>query len=226
MIAVEVSGLRQNSPRSALRRAKSSLGRLVAFVHKTFNCSTRNFYLPYRLKSLARVAPLVLAFCLVYASQGADQGKPVAFPPVASFALDKNKVTIPADLAGQQNLLLISFQPEQQKEIDTWMPLAQALQHTNFNFRWYRLPVAERENFIFRWWENSSMRSEETDPETWPWIVPLYVNKIEFRDALQIPNEKNVVALLVDKQGRVLWRASGPLTPEERARLTALVSPH
>ncbi len=148
------------------------------------------------------------------------------FPPVASYSLDKNKITIPADLAGQHNLLLISFQPEQQKEIDTWMPLAQALQHTNFNFRWYRLPVSERENVIFRGWENSSMRSEETDPETWAWIVPLYVNKVEFRSALQISNEKNVVALLVDKQGRVLWRASGSLTPEERASLTALVSPH
>ena len=162
----------------------------------------------------------------VFASQGADQRKPPVFPSIASYALDKNKINLPGDLAGQVNLLLISFQPEQQNQIDTWMPLAQALQHTNFNFRWYRVPVAEHENAIFRWWENSSMRSQETDPETWPWIVPLYVDKPQFRSSLQIPNERNVVALLVDKQGHVLWRASGTLTPDDRAGLTAAVSSH
>jgi phenylpropionate dioxygenase-like ring-hydroxylating dioxygenase large terminal subunit len=104
------------------------------------------------------------------------------------------------------------------------MTLAQALQHANFKFRWYRLPVADRENFIFRWWENSSMRSEETDPETWPWLIPLYVNKDEFRKALQIPNEREIVALLVDKQGHVLWRASGVLTPTSRASLTSALA--
>jgi len=179
-----------------------------------------------RLKSLARLLPCVLALSLVFASQGADQRKPVVFPSIPSYALDKNKVTLPNDLVGQLNLLLISFQPEQQKQIDTWMPLAQALQHTNFNFRWYRLPVTEHENFVFRWWENSSMRSEETDPETWPWIVPLYTDKTQFRNTLQIPNEKNIVALLVDKQGRVLWRASGALTQDQRASLTAAVAAH
>jgi ATP10 protein len=186
----------------------------------------QEYYLRYRLKSLAWFLPSVLTLSFVFASQGADQRKPVIFPSVTSYALDKNKITIPADLAGQLDLLLISFQPEQQKQIDTWMPLAQALQHTNFNFRWYRLPISEHENFIFRWWENSSMRSEETDPETWPWIVPLYVDKLQFCKALQIPNEKNIVTLLVDKQGRVLWRASGALTPEERASLTAAVQSH
>ena len=182
--------------------------------------------MPYRLQFLARFLACILVSCLVCAAQAADQRNPAVFPSIASYALDKNKVNVPGDLKGQVNLLLISFQPEQQKQIDTWMPLAQALQHTNFNFRWYRMPVAEHENFIFRWWENSSMRSQETDPEIWPWIVPLYVDKLHFRNALQIPNERSVVALLVDKQGHILWRASGPLTPEQRSGLTAAVQSH
>jgi hypothetical protein len=186
----------------------------------------QEFRLPFRLNSLARLVLCILALPLAYASQNHDEGKAVVFPSVDSYSLDKGKVTLPGGLAGQVNLLLISFEPEQQKQIETWMPLAQALQHTNFNFRWYRLPVSEHENWVFRWWENSSMRSEETDPETWPWIVPLYVNKVEFRKALQIPNEQNVVVLLVDRQGHVLWRSSGPLTPGDRAALTAAVGSH
>lgn len=177
--------------------------------------------MPYRVQALARFVFCVLALPIAYASQSGDQQKPAVFPQIASYSLDKTKVNLPADLVGQTNLLLISFEPEQQKQIDTWMPLAQALQHTNLNFRWYRLPVSERENFVFRWWENSSMRSEETDPETWPWIIPLYVNKEEFRKALQIQNDRDIVALLIDKQGHVFWRASGPLTPSSRSALTS-----
>jgi len=182
--------------------------------------------LPYRTHVLARLMFCVLVLPLVHALQTGEQRKPAIFPTISSYSLDKLKVNFPGGLAGQKNLLLISFEPEQQKQIDTWMPLAQALQHANFNFRWYRLPVSERENFIFRWWENSSMRSEETDPETWPWIVPLYVNKVEFRNALQIQNEHQIVVLLVDRQGHVLWRASGALTPSDREGLNAALSSH
>src|SRR5271165_1858976 len=199
---------------------------LTAFVRQilTFRFALQDFYLPYRMQFLARFALCALILPGAFALQNSEQSKPVIFPAITSYSLDKAKVNLPGELAGQVNLLLISFEPEQQKEIDTWMTLAQALQHTNFNFRWYRLPVAERENFIFRWWENSSMRSEETDPETWPWIVPLYVNKDEFRKVLQIPNEREIVALLVDKQGHVLWRASGALTPINRTSLTSALA--
>jgi hypothetical protein len=159
-----------------------------------------------------------------HAAQSADMPRPAFFPALTTYSLDKTKLDLPSDLAGQLNLLLISFQPEQQTQIDTWMPTAQALQHTNFTFRWYRMPVSAAENFVFRWWENSSMRSDETDPETWPWIAPLYIDKNSFRHDLQIPNERQITVLLVNKQGRVLWRAEGSMTPDKRNALNAAVA--
>jgi hypothetical protein len=170
-------------------------------------------------------------FCLVvlplsYALASRDAQTPAVFPGIVSYSLDKAKVDLPGGLEGKTNLLLISFEPEQQKDIDSWTPAATALQHTDFSFRWYRLPVSARENFVFRWWENSSMRSDETDPETWHWIVPLYVNKDEFRKTLQIPNERAVVALLIDRQGHVLWRASGPMNAQKRSSLESAASTH
>lgn len=153
-----------------------------------------------------------------------DVSSPAVFPPLTSYNLARAKVRLPADFIGQLDLLLISFQPEQRTQIDTWMPLAQAFQHTNFNFRWYRLPVSSRENFIFRWWDDSSMRSDESDPETWPWIVPLYVDQDSFRHSLQIPSDHQIAVLLINKQGKVLWRSTGTLTPEKRDSLTAAVA--
>jgi hypothetical protein len=174
----------------------------------------------------ARIALCLLILPLAHAAQSSDAQKTVTLPAILSYSLDKTKVNLPNDLEGKLNLLLISFEPEQQKDIDSWTPVAQALQHTDFNFRWYRLPVSSRENFVFRWWENSSMRSDETDPETWHWIIPLYVNKDDFRRTLQIPNEREVVALLTDKLGRVLWRASGPMTAQKRASLLSAAGSH
>ena len=168
----------------------------------------------------------MLVCCALAPFAAAQQSKPAVFPPVTSYSLDKQKVSLPGELEGQTNLLLISFKPEQEQDIDSWLPAAEALQHSSFQFRYYQLPIAEKENFVFRWWESSSMRSDQTDPETWHWIIPIWLDRKKFLEDLQIPNEKEVVALLVDRQGHVLWRASGPMTPESRASLMTAASQH
>jgi hypothetical protein len=159
--------------------------------------------------------------CLVLAVEGDAVPQPAPiFPTVKSFALDKQPVTLPSGLEGKVNLLLLSFARDQGNQLDTWTAVAQALQHTDFDFRAYRVPVAERENPLFRWWANESLRSDETDPELWHWVVPIYVEMGRFRSALGVADDKSVVALLVDKSGRVLWRATGASTAATRASLT------
>lgn len=152
--------------------------------------------------------------------------KPVVFPAVTAYSLDRQKIDLPSGFEGQLDLLMISFQQEQMKDLEVWLPVAQAIQHSNFNFRYYRMPVSSRENMLFRWWGMSSMRSDESDPETWHWIIPLYVDKDEFRKSLHISDEKQVVLLLVDRQGHILWRASGALTADKRASLLAATEAH
>jgi hypothetical protein len=180
--------------------------------------------LPHRIRLL-----FILALCFVFlpvlrASQQSDAAKASVFPSISTYSLDKAKVTLPADFEAKVNLLLISFEPEQTKDIDTWMPLAQALQHMNFQFRYYKIPVSNQENLIYRWWDSSSLRSVETDPETWHWIIPLYINKNDFRRSLNIPNEKEIVIALVDKTGQVIWKTSGRLTGDKKASLEAAVA--
>ena len=180
---------------------------------------------------MAPRSPLLslLALCFVLlpvsrALQQSDAPRTAVFPTLTSYSLDKAKVNLPSDLEGKVNLLLISFEPEQSRDIDTWMQTAQALQHMNFQFRYYRMPVSNQENFIYRWWDTSSLRSVETDPETWHWVLPLYTNKNDFRRDLNIPNEKEIVLLLVDKTGQVLWKTTGRMTGEKKTSLTNAVA--
>lgn len=189
--------------------------------------------MPNFMKSSLRLASFILPLTIACASfctsalparAQSNSTTTAAFPPLSAFNLAKAKLNLPSDFAAQLNLLLISFQPEQQTEIETWMPVAQALQHTNFDFRWYRMPVSASENFVFRWWDNSSMRSDETDPESYPWIVPLYVDITSFRRSLRIPTTHAISVLLVNRQGQVIWRAQGPMSPAERSSLIAAVA--
>ena len=168
----------------------------------------------------------LLTGCALPFVLAAQPEKPANFPTMTAYSLDKQKVVLPGGMEGQTDLLIVSFAPEQQKDADSWLSAAQAVQHLNAQFRYYLLPVAARENFVFRWWETSSMRSDQTDPETWHWIVPLFVDRQQFRKELDIPNEKQVVTLLADRQGHILWRAGGPLTQENRASLMAATGTH
>lgn len=180
--------------------------------------------LPHRIRLSALLAFCFVCLPLLRASQQIDAPRAAMFPALTAYNLDKAKVNLPTDLEGKVNLLLISFEPEQTKDIETWMPAAQAIQHMNFLFRYYQMPVSSQENFIYRWWDTSSLRSVETDPLAWHWIIPLFTNKDTFRRALNIPNEKEIVLVLVDKTGQVLWKTSGHVTDEKKSSLINAVA--
>ena len=53
-------------------------------------------------------------------------------PPVTAYALDRAKVTLPADFAAPLNLLILSFQRDQQSVVEGWLPvLTPGLQGAN-----------------------------------------------------------------------------------------------
>jgi hypothetical protein len=155
----------------------------------------------------------------------AEPPSQLIFPAVSAYALNKSRVSLPADFAGQTNLLLLSFEREQDKDVNTWLPPAKELQKTNPSLQIYLLPIFTRENLLYRWWENSSLRSSTSDPEWLDFTIPLYVDKPRFLHDLKIPSDHTVVVLLVDKSGKVLWRSDGPITDEKKAALTAALAP-
>ncbi len=146
---------------------------------------------------------------------------PVHFPTVTSYSLAKAKVTLPAAFTGKRNLLLLSFDADQTPEINRWVTEVQSLSRLDSGLSYYLLPISQQKNPLYRWWDNSAMRSDFSDPQLWPRVVPLYLNETRFRKQLQIPSDRQVVILLTDRGGNVLWRASGPMNPQKVAALRA-----
>ncbi len=141
------------------------------------------------------------------------------FPRVHGANLERRPFTLPDDLEGERNLVLIAFKREQQFEIDTWIPEAGRLAQRYSDFRYYELPTISRGVPLARWWLDGAMRAGIPDVAAREATITLYLDKKAFRAALDLPSEDTIYALLVDRSGGVLWRAEGVATPEKEREL-------
>ncbi len=167
----------------------------------------------------ARILPLALV--AVIAVRAAE---PVVFPTISSYALSKDHVTLPEDLHGDRNLLLLYFDLTQERDISDWNAVIDRWNASDPSLGSFTLLVSPQKNFLSRWWQNSSMRSASQDHKYWPTTLPIYVDKKAFEQRLGIPTEKQVVVLLTDRKGRVLSRVNGPPNDNGRAALRAALN--
>ena len=143
------------------------------------------------------------------------------FPAVTGSNLQRKKLNLPQDFQGELNLVLIAFQQWQQAQVDTWIPFARQLEDTHSGVCYYELPTIQRLNVLARTFINEGMRAGLPNPIVRERTITLYLDKDEFRQALQLPHEDDIFVLLLDSQGQVLWRAEGVFTPEKGESLAA-----
>lgn len=181
-----------------------------------------------RKRSIAFLFLSFFAFCFAFIlaalplpAQTPDLGH---FPNVHATSLQNARMSLPHDFAGQLNLVIVSFAREQQKAVDTWLPAARQIQSTHSKFSYYELSTMSRENLLYRWWFDAALRSDTSEKDLRARILTTYLNKHKFRNALRISNEKRIVALLVDKTGRVYWRADGRCTDEAKRSLQSALT--
>jgi hypothetical protein len=64
------------------------------------------------------------------------------------------------------------------------------------------------------------MRAGIPNPKTRERTITLYLDKADFRAALDMPDEEHIYILLVDRQGEVFFRERGPYSREKEAALS------
>lgn len=148
------------------------------------------------------------------------------FPAVKGSNLSGREYALPADFEGELNVVAIAFQMWHQNEVNTWMPLLEQLERRLPSLRAYELPVIRSMNRFNQWVIDQGMRGGIPDRTTRNRTITLYLDKERFRQALGLPNENHIYVLLVDRQGRVYWQASGPYSPDEAASLLAAAEQH
>ena len=146
------------------------------------------------------------------------------FPAVRGSSLSGREYSLPADFEGEVNLVLVAFQRWQQELVDTWLPTARRLAETYPTLRYYELPTISRLNFLARAFIDSGMRAGIPDPTARATTITLYLDKLSFRQALELPEEETIYVMLVDRQGQVLWRADGAFAPETGQELEQAIA--
>jgi hypothetical protein len=147
----------------------------------------------------------------------------MCFPGLTGSNLQGKEFTLPGDLEGERNLVFVAFQQWHQSQVDTWISFAKALERSQQGMRYYELPTIQRHVGLARSFIDGGMRAGIPDPVARERTITLYIDKSPFRRALELSDEDRIYVLLLDRQGRVLWRAEGDFTPEKGASLAGAI---
>jgi hypothetical protein len=137
------------------------------------------------------------------------------FPKVNGSNLLRQNMTLPAALKADLNVVLVAFKQWQQGTVDTWLPFLEDLESRVDGLRYYELPVIRRMNFLASTFINEGMRAGIPNQKARERTITLYLNKEKFRQALAMPHENDIYILVLDRQGKVLWRSAGGFTAEK-----------
>ena len=147
------------------------------------------------------------------------------FPAVTGRSLTGRTYHLPADFEGDRNLVLVAFKRHQQEDVDTWAPHLRPLAARDSTLRVYELPTIGHGYAWMRGFIDGGMRRGIPDSSVRAATITLYINKTPFRDTLGIAGEDRIHVLLVDRTGRILWRAEGRYAPDAMADLEHRLKP-
>lgn len=145
------------------------------------------------------------------------------FPNVEGSNLEGEHFALPADFRGQLNVVLVAFQRDQQADVDSWMPFLKSLGERHPALRVYELPTLGRRYRMMRPFIDGGMRRGIPDRAVREATITLYIDKSPFREALKLGDEDRIYVLLVDREGRVLWRTEGLFNDNAGAELARAV---
>jgi len=178
---------------------------------------------PVALVVLLSACPLVRAFAQAEGPTVSDTV--LRFPVVQGRSLTGRRVTLPADFEGDLSVVLVAFKRWQQDDVDTWTPRLRELVAGRPGLRVYELPTLASSYRVMRPFIDGGMRGGIPDSAVRAATITLYIDKRPYKAALQIPNEDQIHVFLVERGGRIRWRAAGPFTTEAAARLEAALNP-
>jgi hypothetical protein len=148
----------------------------------------------------------------------------MTFPTVNGSNLLRQKLTLPQDFQGRLNLVFIPFERWHQMEVDSWSALAEELEEKYEGLVYYELPTLQNGGSIYKIFLNEGMRAGIPNPKTRERTITLYLDKADFRAALDMTDEEHIYVLVVDCQGKEFFRARGPYSLEGEAALRQALS--
>jgi hypothetical protein len=145
------------------------------------------------------------------------------FPKVSGSNLNGRTMILPDDFKGDLNIIIIAFKRVHTELIEGWTSSLENLAKNYPELTYWELPVLSNRYSVFRWWIDGGMRTGIIDNKAREQTITLYIDKRNFKKELEIPNEETICLLLVDGNGKVIWRAEGAFTEKKLQSLKRIL---
>ncbi|NHJ05950.1 MAG: hypothetical protein EAX90_14075 [Candidatus Heimdallarchaeota archaeon] len=140
------------------------------------------------------------------------------FPNIKGSNLEGRKFSIPKDLDGELNFLIIPFLRHQQFLVDRWVIHLSKLQKKYPFFEYYEIPTLAKTYTTVRFMIDGGMRAGIPDVKTRERTITVYTLKGPLKKKLGIDTEQTIYLYLL-KGDLILWEEFGEVTEEKVAKL-------
>lgn len=146
------------------------------------------------------------------------KGRATLFPSLQARNLEGRTFNLPEDFAGDLNIVLVAFERWHQAVVDSWLPAVETLMARHPRLALYEIPVLSSHYRLMRPFIDGGIAAS-LHHRARQRTLTAYTDRGRVVHALELPNHHTVAILLVDRQGRILWRSSGWYDPNEAAML-------
>jgi hypothetical protein len=131
------------------------------------------------------------------------------FPSLSSHALSGEQVSLPEDCRGFVTLIAIAFQRCAQGMIESWYePFSREFGEKQ-DIRFYEIPMIGSAYWrLMSGWIDAGMRSGIPVTKH-PFVVTYYGDVFPYRRDLGMDDPALAYLFLLDREGRIRWRAKG-----------------
>jgi len=142
------------------------------------------------------------------------------FPIVTGANLNDVALTLPEDFAGEFNLVVVTFEQDQQVAAADWYPFLNDLAQADDRLNLYNIAALPDLNPMIRSMITGGLNATVTDEIVRNVLILLFLEDQQaFLDALEISDTSQIILLLLDADGHVLWQGAGEYSDELAADL-------
>lgn len=143
----------------------------------------------------------------------------LTFPRIQARNLEGRTFNLPADFAGERNVVLIAFKQWHQSIVDGWMPQLKELKARRPGLQVYELPTISNLYALGRPFIDGGMAMAIPNKATRETTLTVYIDLRRVTEPLKISNTDTITIVLVDRAGQVFWRGQGDYDPAQMAEL-------
>jgi hypothetical protein len=148
----------------------------------------------------------------------------LVFPNIRARNLEGLDVELPDAFVGDRNIVVIAFQRDHQRLVDSWLPWFEHATLSDAGLRFYEVPTIGRIWSPVRKFIDGGMAAAIKEPVILQRTFTVYGDVTLLTRPLKIKDRSTISVLCVDRSGSVLWRGDGGFSESHAVELEEVLS--